>query len=65
MRHLDAVQPMQLVTHARCFWASPGADGFERPVATKRVRADLADPGRFVAMLIEEGHHGAGCLIPT
>lgn len=33
-----------------------GADGFHRPVAIKRVRADLVEQGRFAAMLIEEAH---------
>jgi serine/threonine-protein kinase len=36
-----------------------GADGFERPVAIKRVRSDLADQRRFVAMLNEEARHAA------
>src|SRR5215208_2962215 len=31
-----------------------GADGFERPVAIKRVRAEQADSVNLVAMLLEE-----------
>jgi serine/threonine protein kinase len=33
-----------------------GADGFCRPVAVKRVRSDLANHERFVAMLVEVAH---------
>ena len=42
-----------------------GADGFERPVAIKRVRADLANQGQLVAMLIEEAHHAARLAHPN
>ena len=42
-----------------------GADGFHRPVAIKRVRSDLADPGRFVVMLIEEAHHASRLSHPN
>jgi len=41
-----------------------GADGFERPVAIKRVRTDLADPVKLVA-LIEEAHHAARLAHPN
>jgi serine/threonine-protein kinase len=33
-----------------------GTDGFRRPVVVKRVRSELADRAKFVAMLIEEAH---------
>jgi len=34
-----------------------GADGFHRPVAIKRVKSDLANQERFLAMLAAEAHH--------
>ena len=42
-----------------------GADGFERPVAIKRVRADQADSINLVAMLLEEAHHAARLAHPN
>jgi serine/threonine protein kinase len=41
-----------------------GADGFERPVAIKRMRTDQADPVKLVA-LIEEAHHAARLAHPN
>jgi len=42
-----------------------GADGFQRPIAIKRVRADLANQRTLVAMLIEEAHHAARLCHPN
>jgi len=42
-----------------------GADGFERPVAIKRVRADLADPGKLEVVLIEEALNAARLSHPN
>ncbi len=45
------------VVTPKCSWGVVrGADGFRRPVAIKRVRSDLVDPGRLATMLIEEAN---------
>ncbi len=42
-----------------------GAEGFQRLVAVKRLRAELVDRGGFVAMLVEEAHHAARLSHPN
>ena len=42
-----------------------GTDGFHRPVAIKRLRADHADPERFGSMLVEEAHRAARLSHPN
>ena len=42
-----------------------GAEGFERPVAVKRVRADAPDAGRSATTLIEEARLAAGLSHPN
>jgi serine/threonine protein kinase len=42
-----------------------GADGFHRPVAIKRVRPDLANQDKLVAMLVDEAQHAAELFHPN